>query len=150
MVHTQEPSPIQLGSNLLQPVTTAIQEAASKNNMFTQRGMTGRSYREEPIEDKLEESEAEALLGTLEVIRPTPETFDQKALQGRQLSPIPCPHKPPPNHPPPNPPTPWWQQQCQMQQNGAAPPTHPHITGPSHAPPPEPPPPGTAPHTTNP
>src|SRR5258708_20385414 len=108
MVPTQQPSPIQLASNLLQPVTTAIQEAASKNNMFTQRGMTGRSYREEPIEDKLEESEAEALLGTLEVIRPSPETFAQIALPGSQLSLIPCPHKPLPHHPPPPPPTPPW------------------------------------------
>src|SRR5260221_4259362 len=69
----------------------------------------------EPVEDNLEESETEGLVGTPEIIGPSLETFAQLPLPSTQPSIIPRPspnqgqtppppsvflHPPPPNHPP--------------------------------------------------
>src|SRR6266436_3755161 len=44
----------------------------------------------EPVEDDLEESETEGLVGTLEIIGPSPETFTQLPLPSTRPSIIPC------------------------------------------------------------
>src|SRR5258708_11722086 len=83
----QQPSPIQLASNQLQPVAAAVQEVASKSKTFTQRAahhhatpQQVQAPREELVEDELEESETEGLIGTLEIIGPSLETFVQLPL----------------------------------------------------------------------
>src|SRR5258708_15019549 len=93
----QRPSPIQLASNQLQPVTATVQEAASKSETFTQRAahhhatpQQVQAPREELVEDKLEESETEGLIGTPEIIGPSLETFTQLPLPSAQPSIIPC------------------------------------------------------------
>src|SRR5260221_8389136 len=83
----QQPSPIQLASNQLQPVTAVVQEAANESRIFTQRAthhhatpQQVQAPREELVEDELEELETEGLIGTLEIIGPSPETFVQLPL----------------------------------------------------------------------
>src|SRR5258707_9276331 len=81
----QRLSPIQLASNQLQPITTVVQEVANESRTFIQRAahhhatpqQVGEAPREELVEDELEESETEGLIGTLEIIGPSPETFTQ-------------------------------------------------------------------------
>src|SRR5258708_28016729 len=67
----------------------------------------------EPVEDDLEELETEGLVGTLEIIGPSLETFTQLPLPSTQPSIIPCPSpsqgQAPPQpsfSPPPTPPIP--------------------------------------------
>src|SRR5258708_20726611 len=115
----QRPSPIQLASNRLQPVAAMVQEAANESRIFTQRATHHQANPQqvgEPVEDDLEESETEGLVGTLEIIGPSLETFMQLPLPSAQPSIIPCPSPsqgqtppqpsfspppPPPNSPPP-------------------------------------------------
>src|SRR5260221_1614492 len=76
----QQLSPIQLASNRLQPITTVVPEAANESEIFTQRAAHHQANPQqvgEPVEDDLEESETEGLVGTPEIIRPSPETFTQ-------------------------------------------------------------------------
>src|SRR6266436_8853162 len=83
----QRPSPIQLASNRLQPVTAAVQEAANESETFTQRATHHHATPQqvgEPVEDDLEESEMEGLIDTLE-------TFVQLPLPSARPSGIPCP-----------------------------------------------------------
>src|SRR5260221_11051995 len=92
-----------------------VQEAANESGIFTQRAAHHHTT-PQPVEDKLEESETEGLIGTPEIIRPSPETFAQLPLPSTQASIIPClstsqgqtPPYPstsqPPTPPPPNPP----------------------------------------------
>src|SRR5258708_27080080 len=90
----QRPLPIQLASNRLQPVATTVQEAANESGIFTQRAAHHQANPQqvgEPVEDNLEESETEGLVGTLEIIRPSLETFMQLPLPSTQPSIIPCP-----------------------------------------------------------
>src|SRR5258708_38119888 len=62
-----------------------VQEVANESRTFTQRAahhhttpqQVGEAPREELVEDELEESETEGLIGTLEIIGPSPETFTQ-------------------------------------------------------------------------
>src|SRR5258708_1114200 len=78
----QQPSPIQLASNRLQPVATAVQ-VANESGIFTQRAAHHQANPQqvgEPVEDDLEESETEGLVGTPEIIGPSPETFAQLPL----------------------------------------------------------------------
>src|SRR5258707_13962676 len=89
----QQPSPIQLASNQLQPIATAVQEVANESETFTQRAAHHHATPQqvgEPVEDELEESETEGLIGTLEIIRPSLETFVQLPLPSAQPSIIPC------------------------------------------------------------
>ena len=83
------PSPIQLASNRLQPVTTTVQEAANESGIFTQRA-THHHTTPQSVEDELEESETEGLIGTLEIIGPSLETFAQLPLPSARASIIPC------------------------------------------------------------
>src|SRR5260221_2284055 len=88
----QQPSPIQLASNRLQPVATMVQEVANKSRIFTQRATHHQANPQqvgEPVEDNLEELETEGLVGTLEIIGPSPETFTQLPLPSTQPSIIP-------------------------------------------------------------
>src|SRR5258708_8659110 len=88
----QRPSPIQLASNQLQPIATTVQEAANKSGIFTQRAAHHQANPQqvgEPAEDDLEESETEGLVGTPEIIGPSPETFVQLPLPSTQPSIIP-------------------------------------------------------------
>src|SRR5258707_11865292 len=108
----QQPSPIQLASNQLQPITTAVQEVANKSKTFTQRAAHHHTTPQqvgEPVEDDLEESEMEGLIDTPEIIGPSLETFVQLPLPSTQPSSIPRPPplqgQTPPSNPPP-PPTP--------------------------------------------
>src|SRR5258707_3539836 len=108
----QRASPIQLASNLLQPVATTVQEVANESETFTQRATHHHATPQqvgEPVEDDLEESEMEGLIDTLEIIGPSPETFAQLPLPSTRPSSIPRPSprhgQTPPPHPPP-PPTP--------------------------------------------
>src|SRR5260221_10520881 len=114
-----QPSPIQLASNRLQPIAAMVQEAANESGIFTQRAAHHQANPQqvgEPVEDNLEESETEGLVGTLEIIGPSLETFVQLPLPSAQPSIIPCPSpsqgQPPPQPPlsqpppPPNPPPP--------------------------------------------
>src|SRR5258708_24227048 len=108
----QQPSPIQLASNRLQPVAATVQEAANESETFTQRAAHHHATPQqvgEPVEDDLEESETEGLIDTPEIIGPSPETFVQLPLPSAQPSsiphPSPSPGQAPPSTPPP-PPTP--------------------------------------------
>src|SRR5260221_10633823 len=88
----QRPLPIQLASNRLQPIATAVQEVANKSGIFMQRAAHHQANPQqvgEPVEDDLEESETEGLVGTLEIIRPSLETFVQLPLPSAQPSIIP-------------------------------------------------------------
>src|SRR5258708_4265445 len=75
-----------------------VQEAANESETFMQRAahhhatpqQVGEAPREDPVEDELEESETEGLIGTPEIIRPSPETFTQLPLPSTQPSSIPC------------------------------------------------------------
>src|SRR6266436_6539472 len=88
-----------------------VQEAASKSKTFTQRAthhhatpQQVQAPREELVEDELEELETEGLIGTLEIIGPSLETFTQLPLPGSRPSSIPClaPNQaPPPSTPQP-------------------------------------------------
>src|SRR6266436_5214709 len=94
----QQPSPIQLASNQLQPITTAVQEVANESKTFTQRAAHHHATPQqvgEPVEDDLEESEMEGLIDTPEIIGPSLETFVQLPLPSTQPSSI--PHPPPPH-----------------------------------------------------
>src|SRR5258707_13637411 len=117
----QQPSLIQLASDQLQPIAIMVQEVANKSETFMQRAthhhttpqQVGEAPREDPVEDELEESETEGLIGTPEIIRPSPETFMQLPLPSTQPSSIPHPSPtqgqtppPPPHSPPPPPPHP--------------------------------------------
>src|SRR5258708_35011195 len=84
-----QPSPIQLASNRLLPVAAAVQEAANESRIFTQRAAHHHTT-PQSVEDKLEESETEGLIGTPEIIGPSPETFAQLPLPSAQPSIIPC------------------------------------------------------------
>src|SRR5258708_7293659 len=89
----QQPSPIQLASNQLQPITTVVQEVANKSGIFTQRAAHHQANPQqvgEPVEDNLEESETEGLVGTPEIIGPSLKTFVQLPLPSAQPSIIPC------------------------------------------------------------
>src|SRR5258708_1583034 len=90
----QQPLPIQLASNQLQPIAAAVQEAANKSGIFMQRATHHQANPQqvgEPVEDDLEESETEGLVGTLEIIRPSLETFAQPPLPSTRPSIIPHP-----------------------------------------------------------
>src|SRR6266436_1526052 len=93
----QQPSPIQLASNQLQPITAMVQEVANKSGIFTQRAAHHHAT-PQSVEDELEESETEGLIGTLEIIRPSLDTFTQLPLPSARASVIPPP--PPPQIPP--------------------------------------------------
>src|SRR5258707_10435375 len=81
-----------------------VQEVANESRIFTQRAAHHHTT-PQPVEDKLEESETEGLIGTLEIIRPSPETFVQLPLPSTQASII--PHLSPSQaHTQPSPPTP--------------------------------------------
>src|SRR6266436_3784653 len=104
----QRLSPIQLASNRLQPIATTVQEVANESGIFMQRATHHQANPQqvgEPVEDELEESEMEGLIGTLEIIGPSPETFAQLPLPSAQPSSIPCP-SPSQGQAPPQPPTP--------------------------------------------
>src|SRR5258707_864413 len=120
----QRPSPIQLASNRLQPIAAMVQEAANESRIFTQRAAHHQANPQqvgEPVEDDLEESETEGLVGTPEIIGPSLETFMQLPLPSTRPSIIPCP-SPSQGQTPPQPsfsqpPTPKFpprQQQRQM------------------------------------
>src|SRR5258708_19140737 len=81
----QQPSPIQLASNQLQPITTVVQEVANESRIFTQRAAHHHAT-PQPVEDELEESKTEGLIGTPEIIRPSPETFMQLPLPSASAS----------------------------------------------------------------
>src|SRR5260221_1168427 len=105
----QRLSPIQLASNRLQPVATAVQEAANESETFTQRAAHHHATPQqvgEPVEDDLEESEMEGLIDTPEIIGPSPETFAQLPLPSARPSSIPRPSPRPGQAPPPTPPPP--------------------------------------------
>src|SRR5258708_22063406 len=79
----QQPSQIQLASNRLQPIAATVQEAANESKTFTQRAAHHHATPQqvgEPVEDELEESEMEGLIGTPEIIGPSLETFVQLPL----------------------------------------------------------------------
>src|SRR6266436_1863854 len=70
-----------------------VQEVANKSRIFTQRAIHHQANPQqvgESVEDDLEESETEGLVGTLEIIGPSPETFMQLPLPSAQPSIIPC------------------------------------------------------------
>src|SRR5258707_8917959 len=105
----QQPSPIQLASNRLQPITATVQEVANESETFTQRAAHHHATPQqvgEPVEDDLEESETEGLIDTLEIIGPSPETFAQLPLPSVRPSSIPRPSPSPGQAPPPPPPPP--------------------------------------------
>src|SRR5260221_14725290 len=88
----QRPLPIQLASNRLQPIATMVQEVANESRIFTQRATHHQANPQqvgEPVEDNLEESETEGLVGTPEIIGPSPETFTQLPLPSARPSIIP-------------------------------------------------------------
>src|SRR5258708_16241218 len=73
----QQPSPIQLASNRLQPITAVVQEVANKSGIFTQRAAHHQANPQqvgEQVEDNLHDSETKQLLATLNIIKPSPET----------------------------------------------------------------------------
>jgi len=79
----QSPLPIQLASNQLQPIAATVQEVANESRIFTQRAAHHQANPQqvgEPVEDDLEESETEGLVGTPEIIGPSLETFTQLPL----------------------------------------------------------------------
>src|SRR5258707_4785575 len=108
----QQPSPIQLASNRLQPITATVQEVANESKTFTQRAAHHHATPQqvgEPVEDDLEESETEGLIDTPEIIGPSPETFAQLPLPSARPSSIPRPsprQRQTPTSPPPTPPPP--------------------------------------------
>src|SRR5260221_10270056 len=74
----QQPSPIQLASNRLQPVTAMVQEVANESGIFMQRAAHHQANPQqvrEPVEDDLEESETEGQVATQDIIGPSPDTF---------------------------------------------------------------------------
>src|SRR5260221_9793434 len=87
-----------------------VQEVANESGIFTQRAIHHTTP--QPVEDELEESETEGLIGTLEIIGPSPETFVQLPLPSAQASIIPhlstsqgqAPPYPSTSQPPPPPP----------------------------------------------
>src|SRR5258708_14779072 len=81
-----------------------VQEAANESGIFTQRAAHHHTT-PQSVEDELEESEMEGLIGTPEIIRPSPETFVQPPLQSAHPSTIPPP-SPSQGQAPPQPPTP--------------------------------------------
>src|SRR6266436_9338471 len=88
----QQPSPIQLASNRLQPIATTVQEVANKSETFTQRAAHHHTTPQqvgEPVEDELEELEMGGLIDTLEIIGPSLETFTQLPLPSTRPSSIP-------------------------------------------------------------
>src|SRR5258708_19180795 len=104
----QQPSPIQLASNRLQPIAATVQEVANESKTFTQRATHHHTTPQqvgEPVEDELEELETEGLIGTPEIIGPSLETFAQLPLPSTQPSSIPHPFpsqgKAPPQSPTP-------------------------------------------------
>src|SRR5260221_1221416 len=102
----QQPSPIQLASNRLQPIATTVQEAANESETFTQRAAHHHATPQqvgEPVEDDLEESETEGLIDTPEIIGPSPETFAQLPLPSDRPSTITRPSPRPGQAPPPPP-----------------------------------------------
>src|SRR5260221_1582943 len=66
-----------------------VQEAAKKSGIFTQRAAHHHTT-PQSVEDELEESETEGLIGTPEIIGPSPETFTQLPLPSARASIIPC------------------------------------------------------------
>src|SRR6266436_5690791 len=84
-----------------------VQEAANESRIFMQRAAHHQANPQqvgEPVEDDLEELETEGLVGTLEIIGPSLETFTQLPLPGSRPSSIPClaPNQaPPPSTPQP-------------------------------------------------
>src|SRR5258705_307319 len=95
--------------------TAVVQEAANESGIFMQRATHHQANPHqvgEPVEDDLEESETEGLVGTPEIIGPSPETFMQLPLPSTRPSIIPhlspsqgqAPPQPsipqPPNSPP--------------------------------------------------
>src|SRR5260221_13926900 len=83
-----------------------VQEAASESGIFMQRAAHHQANPQqvgEPVEDDLEESETEGLVGTPEIIGPSLETFMQLPLPSTRPSIIPCP-SPPQRQKPPQPP----------------------------------------------
>src|SRR5258708_21407693 len=66
-----------------------VQEVANESGIFTQRAAHHHAT-PQPVEDELEESETEGLIGTPEIIRPSLETFAQLPLPSAQASIIPC------------------------------------------------------------
>src|SRR5258708_3865243 len=56
-----------------------VQEVANESGIFTQRAAHHHTT-PQPVEDELEESETEGLIGTLEIIGPSLETFMQLPL----------------------------------------------------------------------
>src|SRR5258708_40080728 len=90
----QRPLPIQLASNRLQPIATAVHEVANKSGIFMQRAAHHKANPQqvgEPVEDDLEESETEGLVGTPEIIGPPPEPFVHPPLPSARPSIIPRP-----------------------------------------------------------
>src|SRR5258708_8132406 len=93
-----------------------VQEVANESRIFMQRAAHHQANPQqvgEPVEDNLEESETEGLVGTLEIIGPSLETFAQLPLPSARPSIIPRPSPtqgqtppPPPLSPNPPPPTP--------------------------------------------
>src|SRR6266436_5078365 len=71
-----------------------VQEAANESGIFMQRAAHHQANPQqvgEPVEDDLEESETEGLVGTPEIIGPSPETFAQLPLPSARPSIIPHP-----------------------------------------------------------
>src|SRR5258707_3944129 len=66
-----------------------VQEAANESRIFTQRAAHHHAT-PQSVEDELEESETEGLIGTPEIIGPSLETFTQLPLPSAQASIIPC------------------------------------------------------------
>src|SRR6266436_1640963 len=82
-----------------------VQEVANESGIFMQRADHHQANPQqvgEPVEDNLEESETEGLVGTLEIIGPSLETFAQLPLPSARPSIIPCP-APNPRKTPPQP-----------------------------------------------
>src|SRR5258705_10626516 len=89
-----------------------VQEVANESGIFTQRAAHHHTT-PQPVEDELEESETEGLIGTPEIIGPSLETFTQLPLPSTLASIIPClpphpkeittkaTHHHTPHHPPP-------------------------------------------------
>src|SRR5260221_6370856 len=110
-----------------------VQEAANESRSFTQRAAHHQANPQqvgEPVEDDLEELETEGLVGTPEIIGPSPETFMQLPLPSARPSIIPHPSpsqgqappqpsfSPPPT--PPNPPPPHPAHNCDKKRHTAS------------------------------
>src|SRR5258708_28664582 len=70
-------------------MATTVQEVENESKILTQRAAHHHTT-PQPIEDELEESETEGLIGTPEIIGPSPETFTQLPLPSARASIIPC------------------------------------------------------------